>query len=44
MHEMNVETANGAVGAYDHDGDWRLNLDEFTDIVIVMIKDKDKKF
>jgi Ca2+-binding EF-hand superfamily protein len=41
-HEMNVETADGAVYAYDHNGDGQLNLDEFTHIVIVMIKDKDK--
>ncbi|XP_045822320.1 calmodulin-2/4-like [Trifolium pratense] len=41
-HEMNVQIANDAVGAYDSDSDEKLNLDEFCNIVIVMIKDRDK--
>jgi hypothetical protein len=40
-HEMNVETADSTVGAYDHNGDWQLNLNEFTHIVMLMIKDRD---
>ncbi|CAJ2639890.1 unnamed protein product [Trifolium pratense] len=41
-HEMNVQTANYAVGAYDSDSDGKLNLHEFYNIVIVMIKDRNK--
>jgi Ca2+-binding EF-hand superfamily protein len=36
-HKITVEAANNTVSGYDIDGDGQLDLDEFTNIVIVMI-------
>ncbi|GAU31268.1 hypothetical protein TSUD_153430 [Trifolium subterraneum] len=36
-HEMTIEEANNIVNRYDIDGDGQLDIDEFINIVIVMI-------